>query len=175
MNESTQKIIELLDAHGPRLHALLARLAARQDVAEDLLQDLFLRLLRSNTLDQAQNPEAYLVRSAINLAFDWRKSAARTRSSVQPSEDLVAETDKSLDILIETERVEMVLSAMDQLSDLDRELLSLRYLHESSYEWIAQQYETSTHHIRSRCSKALQRLRQIIESESPTNLLRKDH
>ena len=39
--------LSLLEAEGPRLYALLARITLREDVAEDLMQELFLKLNRS--------------------------------------------------------------------------------------------------------------------------------
>ncbi len=172
MNEPAQKIVELLDAHGPRLHAWLARATARHAAAEDLLQELFLRLLCSKAFENAPNPEAYLVRSAINIAFDWRKSAAKTNGLMALNADVADQAGKPIDALIETERVQHVLAAMDALSERDRELLCVRYLDESTYESIAELYETSAHRFRSRCAKAVARLRKVLESNSATQLSR---
>ena len=73
MHEATDRLLKLLAEHGGRLHLLLVRLTLREDVAEDLLQDLFLRLCRSDGMLGATRPEKYLFRTAINLAFEWRR------------------------------------------------------------------------------------------------------
>ena len=78
MNRVAKQLVDLLDSCGTRLHALLAKFTARRDVADELLQDLFVRILRTSGIVEAPNPEAYLFRAAINLAFDWRKRTRRT-------------------------------------------------------------------------------------------------
>jgi RNA polymerase sigma-70 factor, ECF subfamily len=64
-------------------HALVYRVAYRitgnKEDAEDVLQTLFLRLLRREVLpDIERNPKAYMHRSAINIALDIVKQRART-------------------------------------------------------------------------------------------------
>ena len=69
--------MDLVDSHGHRLYSLLAKLTANRDAADELLQDLFVRILKTTGVADAPNAEAYLFRAAINLAFDWRKRARR--------------------------------------------------------------------------------------------------
>jgi RNA polymerase sigma-70 factor (ECF subfamily) len=66
-------------------HALVYRVAYRvtgsAEDAEDVLQTLFLRLLRREMLpDIERNPKAYLHRAAINIALDIVKQKSRTVS-----------------------------------------------------------------------------------------------
>jgi DNA-directed RNA polymerase specialized sigma24 family protein len=44
VRDDAKLLLKLLDEHGPKLDALLTRLTLRSDLAEDLLQDLFLKL-----------------------------------------------------------------------------------------------------------------------------------
>jgi RNA polymerase sigma-70 factor, ECF subfamily len=67
-------------------HALVYRVAHRvtgnKEDAEDVLQTLFLRLLRREVLpDIERNPKAYMHRAAINIALDIVKQRARTVAS----------------------------------------------------------------------------------------------
>src|SRR6187401_2693771 len=67
-------------------HALVYRVAYRitgnNEDAEDVLQTLFLRLLRREILpDMERNPRAYMHRAAINIALDIVKLRARTVST----------------------------------------------------------------------------------------------
>src|SRR6186713_1557452 len=64
-------------------HALVYRAAYRitgsNEDAEDVLQTLFLRLLRREILpDIDKNPKAYMHRAAINIALDIVKQRARS-------------------------------------------------------------------------------------------------
>ena len=55
---------------------LKARLRSEEE-AEDLLQELFIRLRRGNLACEVQNPTAYLFRMALNLARDHQRERRR--------------------------------------------------------------------------------------------------
>ena len=166
MSHTEFKLAGLLDQCGPRLHRLLAKLTAYNlDTADELLQDLFLKMLTSTSFAAASNPEAYLFRSAINLAFDWRKKNSKSAGVLLES-DLISETAPPVDRLIATEEIDEILSAMQQLSESDRDLISLRFIQGESNEWIAKRTQSTTHKVRARCSKAVARLRKILATTS---------
>ncbi len=165
MDQAAQKLVALLDACGGRLHALLAKLTANRDAADELLQDLFLRILRTTRVAETPNPEAYLFRAAINLAFDWRKRAHRSLDFALLEDDVAIDNVAPLDRLVQHENVHRVLAAMEKLSQQDRELISLRYLQSETPEWIAACWGSTPHRIRSRCAKAVARLRKLVEQD----------
>jgi RNA polymerase sigma-70 factor (ECF subfamily) len=158
----TRTLVDLIDSHGRRLHALLAKLTASRDAADELLQDLFVRLVRTSGLANAPNREAYLFRAAINLAFDWRRQHRRAPEFHLLVDDVVTVDTAPLDRLVDHENVERILAAMEQLSEEDRELISLRFLQGETPEWISEQWGSTPHRIRSRCSKAVARLRTLV-------------
>lgn len=165
MKQSVQELLDLLETVGPRVHVLLTKLTGRVDAAEDLLQELFLKLSRSGGFKNAPNREAYLLRSAIHIAFDWRK---QNRNMVSLEDSKIETTQPGMspaDSLIQTELVEKVLQALELLSENDRELLCMRFLDEMSNEMLATHYGVTVHHVRSKCSKAMDRLRRILQAD----------
>jgi RNA polymerase sigma-70 factor (ECF subfamily) len=159
LGEATDKLLRLLDDHGGRLHALLAKLTLSEDAAEDLLQDLFLRLSNSNGLLRATSPERYLFRTAINSAFAWRKRNQRARAMGELSDGDTTQWEQPIDKAVRREEIERVLAAMDGLSETSRELLTLRYLEGLSYDQMADSLGSTPHRVRALCSKAIARLR----------------
>ena len=162
MSDSASELLALLEQSGHRVHRLLYKLTSKADVAEELMQELFLRMLRSQAFRNAANQEAYLMRSAIHLAFDWRKSCQKDSAFTSRDVDVPQAVAAPIDLLIESETIHRVLTLLDQLSEQDRELICLRFLQEESYEAIAGHLEISVHHARSRCSKAIARLRKKL-------------
>lgn len=67
------QITDLLRSEGDRLYRLLWRLTQREDVAEDLLQELTLKLAESDGFGVSDQPYAYARAAAVNLACDWRR------------------------------------------------------------------------------------------------------
>lgn len=166
MSDSNERLLKLLDEYGTRLHTLLTRLTLRADSAEELLQDVFLRLMRSEGFADSPSPERYLFRSAINLAFDWRKRRQLRGISGRLSGREVSPHPSPEQQAIQHEQVERVLAAMEQLSESDRELLTLRFIDGASNEWLAERFDTTPHRVRALCAKAVSRLRQLVHETS---------
>ena len=162
MGEATDKLLRLLDEHGGRLHVLLVKLTLSEDAAEDLLQDLFLRLSNSNGFLRATSPEHYLFRTAINLAFTWRKRNQRAHAMAGLSDGDTTQWDQPIEKAVRREEMKRVLAAMDGLPKASRELLTLRYLEGLSYDQMADSLDSTPHRVRALCSKAIARLRKLI-------------
>lgn len=164
MNDDAQLALSLLAEHGPRLHGLLLRITLREDAAEDLLQELFLRLSQGG-LRRAKDPMAYAVTAATRLAFDWRRSQRQRRDAGA----LVAEPAKDaapVDLDRHTQ-LEGVLAAIEQLPRQQRDAVVLRYLQELPYEDVAATLGTSTHHARAICYRGIMRLRKLVQFRHP--------
>lgn len=160
MGDRRTELLELLDRSGASLYALLPRLTLRQDVAEELMQDLFLRLNSAKEQGGIDCWYAYARRTAINLAFDWlRCERSRRFCPLDESLECVSQVGSPLNKLIESEELEQVLVAIGQLHGVSREAFVLRYIQQESYEQIAEQLGKTPHHVRALCSRAMNNLR----------------
>ncbi|MDA0281767.1 MAG: sigma-70 family RNA polymerase sigma factor [Planctomycetota bacterium] len=167
MTKQTENILELLRNDGPRIHRLLTRLTLREDVAADLMQDLFLKLRNSDGFIAAEDATAYAVRTATNLAFEWRRKRGRRRTHTMDIEPLSA-LPSPLASLEKKEQYELILEALDQLSDLSRNVIVLSRLEGNSYESVAKQLGKTPHQVRALVSKAVAQLKsQLGISSSP--------
>ncbi len=166
MDDERNRLLILLETAGTRLHGLLVRLTLREDVAEDLMQDLFLKLSQAKGFQRADDPIAYAHRAAIHLAFDWRRSRARNRPADAFLTDPAADAPTPLNCLIQREEYELVLGSLDKLSELGRDVLLLRYLEQESYEAIGRQLGKTPHQVRALCHKAIVRLRSLLNESS---------
>jgi RNA polymerase sigma-70 factor (ECF subfamily) len=90
------------------------RVRVRAD-AEDLAQEVYLRLLRTNQIDVIAEPQAYLYRMASNVAAEWR---VRARESKPHSAD-------ELETLLETKTPEIRLDQAQDKARFDAALDSL--------------------------------------------------
>jgi RNA polymerase sigma-70 factor, ECF subfamily len=158
---NSDKLLELLDRSGPGLHALLTRLTLREDVAEDLMQDLFIKLAGSN-LDKVDNIDAYAHTVAMNLAFDWRrKKGANVSLDAEETPEPAAEEENPLTHLVENEQIQKVYEAMDRLNKIQRQVFVLRYIQQFSFERIAEETGKTPHHVRALCSRTMTKVRGI--------------
>jgi RNA polymerase sigma factor (sigma-70 family) len=160
-----RKVLELLDASGARLHALLARLTLSEDTVGDLMQELCLRLCKSRGLDRARDPFAYAYRAAINLALEWRRKQKLRFDSLD--EHCLPPRDNPVPLgrMIQAEQLQQVLDATSRLSRLAREVVVMRYIEQESYEQIGQRLGRNPQHLRAVCAKALARLREFVAAD----------
>jgi RNA polymerase sigma-70 factor (ECF subfamily) len=157
-----KELLELLDKSGAELFALLTRLTLREDVAEELMQDLFIKLNHSRGLDKATNRMAYARRAAINLAFDWRRSHQRAALRLKHVRRNASNDESPLAKMIHSEELRETLDALSQLKKASREALVMRYIQQESYDRIAEQMGKTSHQVRAICSRAVQHLRRIV-------------
>jgi RNA polymerase sigma-70 factor (ECF subfamily) len=162
------EILSLLADHGGGLYALLTRLTLREDVAEDLMQELFLKLTRSNGFGRAEDPLAYAFRAATNLAFDWRRARKRTPPMETTFSEPLSHDRSPLSNLVRREELERVLDAVGGLPRLSRDLVVMRYLEQQGYDTIAGQLGKTPHQVRGLCHKAVGRLRRLLDDKSST-------
>jgi RNA polymerase sigma-70 factor (ECF subfamily) len=145
--------LELLAERGARLYGLLYRLTLRTDVAEDLLQELFLKLNDSPAWRQCRDPAAYATRAAVHLAYDWHRVQKRTPNHQALPQETMAETASPLSTMIQRDDIQALLDAMAQLPETIHECLVLRHLENESYEDIARRFDRTAHQIRALCHK----------------------
>ena len=164
MPDRQKELFELLDKSGANLYALLTRLTLREDIAEELMQELFIKLINSRSFDKAGNPEAYARRAAINLAFDWRRSRKRNPLRLDQIREPASNDSSPLGKLVQAEELDEILNAIGQLKKVPREAFVMRYVQQESYDYIAEQLGKTSHHVRALCSRALNRLRNLLGS-----------
>lgn len=142
----------LYDAMSPPLYTVLFRIVGDRAAAEDLLQELFLRVYQSPP-DTARRPRAYLFAMARNLALDdlrrRRPEAALSELEAAPAVDVDGRVD-----------VERALSA---LSAADRQLVTLHLNAGLKFREIAQVMEMPLGTVLWRYRRAIELLRQELE------------
>ena len=164
MSSGHEELLELLDRSGAELYALLTRLTMREDVAEELMQDLFIKLSNSRGA-RIVNLDAYARRAAINLAFDWRRARCR-RAAMRLGQiaEPVAADMSPLRKLVHSEEMQETLNAIGKLKRAAREALVMRYIQQHSYDDIARQMGKTSHQVRAMCSRSIIRLRGMLGS-----------
>ena len=179
MGSGDKELLELLDRSGAELYALLTRLTLREDVAEELMQDLFIKLKHSRSTAKIANLDAYARRAAMNLAFDWRRARCR-RAGIGLGQitEPIAGGASPLGTLINSEELQETLNAIGRLKEASREVLVMRYIQQESYDDIARQMGKTSHQVRAMCSRSIDRLRDMLGSnhrKSATKEIRNVH
>src|SRR6187399_3039373 len=117
------------ERHNREVWALAYARWLNADLAQDIMQETFLRLWRQ-MLEGAKidNPRAWLLRVARNLAEDLAKSSFRRNGTQAPQtmNGVRGKDPAPLDSMELTETFSQVRHELDQLAVADREILTLR-------------------------------------------------
>jgi RNA polymerase sigma factor (sigma-70 family) len=146
---------------GP-LYAFAYRLAGSVPVAEDLLHDSILGIVRPDSrFDAARGPlRGYLYAAVRNLARKQYRDHLREEDDAEIAE-AVGEGTPLLD-LMSAETSRQVQAAISALPDLQREALVLFEYEEMSLDEIARMVEADVGTVKSRLHRARERLRRAL-------------
>lgn len=165
----------LVERYSPRVFGLLFRMTGSRDVAEDLMQETFLRVVRTiGRYTESGRFESWLFRIAANLARDRARQSKRrgTTASLHaddddgPAPDFAATDGDRPDARLERneigQRLEGVLAS---LSDAEREIILLRHFSGLSFREIAEVLSVPLGTALARAHRALKRMRDAMRDE----------
>jgi RNA polymerase sigma-70 factor, ECF subfamily len=136
------------------IYRYLLRMTGRRDVAEDLAQDVFVRVLGGrgrDVLDTGDSHRAWLFRVAHNLLVDWQRRAARNPVAAGSPPEYPDKTRHDVALAVR--------EALQQLPDADREVFLLRVVGGLGHDEIAAITGSSAPSVRSRIYRARAALR----------------
>jgi RNA polymerase sigma-70 factor, ECF subfamily len=108
----------------PSLFRYLHRLTGDEDVAEDIAQEAFVRLLRQQLPDEEVRPWLFTV--AMNLVRDRARKHERRQRLLMGAPSLVTRPVLPDEDMERAERIAVVRDVLDRLPDRDRQLLLMR-------------------------------------------------
>jgi RNA polymerase sigma factor (sigma-70 family) len=139
-----------------RLRRLLRSRGRARDEIDDLIQDAFVRLQTYCRDREIVTPEAFLVRTALNLMIDARRkvdTSPRIQGGVE-SLVLVDPHPTPDEVLIGEERLKELNIGIEALSPRAREVFLLYRLEGYSYAQIAEQLGLSISTVEKHIAKA---------------------
>jgi RNA polymerase sigma factor (sigma-70 family) len=145
------------------------KFVGRHDEAEDLTQDIFLKLFKSlKTFDRRANFSTWLISVSRNLCIDHYRSMRREHDVVTHDVDVVslarpAVIDSPQVALEQRDRVALLRTALDRLAPSLRNAVMLRDIQELSYQEIAEKLGVPEGTVKSRINRGRTELsRQIV-------------
>ena len=154
MKSGTQTLAALFEAEESGLLRFAIGLVGKRPVAEELVQEAFLRLHQA--WEGVDNPRAWLYRSLRNLALNHLRDHARETSieeeSVASGEALAGE------VLGRNEAVGMVRLLLAEMPEDDRNLIELKYRQDMKYEDISRKTGLTVGNVGYRLHHALRGL-----------------
>ena len=148
----------LFERYREPLYDFFARLTANRTVSEDLVQDVFVRILKyRTTYRQTHRFVTWMYRIARNSRIDYlKRHKPETADATPEMAGAVASPGRHLE---ESEERALLQRAMMQISEANRELLVLLRYQEMKYEDIAELLGIEIGAVRTRVHRAMKELR----------------
>lgn len=156
-----EEFTEFVRATAPRLHRAALLLTGDHHLTDDLTQATYARVYASwRRVSRADDPLAYARRTLLNTYLSHRRLRRNSELPADPAllpEPSGSEGDHAT-------RVDL-LDALAQLSPHDRAVLVLRYWEDRSVADTAHDLGVTEGAVRTRSSRALQRLRPLLGAD----------
>lgn len=159
---------QMFREHGRTVFRAAFRITGDAEDAEDVVQSVFLRLIRNDHVERLSGtPGPYLRRAATNAALDLlrrRKTAGTVQWSDEAPDPPADEVDDPLRRLSNEELKEVLRRGLSELSPRMAEIFTLRYLEGLTNPEIAETVGTSTGTVAVTLHRARKALQDHIET-----------
>lgn len=161
----------LVDRYKSRVYTTIFLIVKDQEIAEDLLQDVFVKVIQTLNSDKYQEEgkfQPWLMRIANNLAIDHFRKAKRYPTIIMEDGSNVFNSiqfaEDSIEALkVKEETLEMVKRMIEELPDAQKEVLIMRHYMDMSFQEIADQTGVSINTALGRMRYALIHLKKKMK------------
>jgi RNA polymerase sigma-70 factor (ECF subfamily) len=164
-----RKLALLFERHHRALYNFFVHMTGSRDLSEDLVQEVFFRILRyRHTYDESRPFPAWLYQIARNVKLEGTKKRNRELRVVKPArEDGEIEREPAApepgaeESLRKQQEIGLLRRALERLPDEKREVLVLSRFQNMAYDHIAQVLGCEVGAVKVRVYRAVRELGQI--------------
>lgn len=161
-----RSFVTLVERYNTQIFNLMYRYCGSSEEASDMTQDVFCRVFEK--LENYQEKKSFfswIYTLAINYARDWnKKKHNRTMKLSRYADELRLQQENVADEHESMQETEMLLRALDALSDDRRELVILRYRHDCSIRELGDIFNLSESATKMRLKRSLAELNKILRN-----------
>lgn len=164
---------EIYDKYCNRLFGFILTLIHSQDAAEDITQELFMKIwINRHTLNEVENTERYVFTMAKNMTLNYIRKAKNNACLMdQLKSHMITETTHVEDELVFSDYRQLVDNALEQLSPQRRLVFRLSRYQGLKLEEIARQLHLSRNTVKNHLAAALHFIRAYLIEHGVTLLL----
>jgi RNA polymerase sigma-70 factor (ECF subfamily) len=147
------------------------KFVGRHDEAEDLTQDIFLKIFKSlGTFDRRANFQTWLISVSRNLCIDHYRSVRKERETIDRDVDANELTPASpepgpMAMLEQRDRVTLLRHALAELPETLRSAVLMRDIQEMSYQEIADTLHLPEGTVKSRINRGRTELARHVKKQ----------
>src|SRR5207342_2727405 len=159
---------QIVRQHWRKVFNVAYKFVAKHDEAEDLTQDIFLKIFKSlDTFDRRANFQTWLISVSRNLCIDHYRSVRKERETIDRDVDAgqltpAAPGPSPMAALEQRDRVELLREALVKLPPALRTAVVMRDIQEHTYQEIADTLDLPEGTVKSRINRGRNELARQI-------------
>lgn len=153
----------LIHTYGDDLFRLAYLYTKDKQVAEEVVQDVFVKFYRKNSFEGRSHIKTYLTRMTINRSYDYLRSFKGRASQLFEQTKQIAKSSE-LQTIIEEEKMQIT-NAILQLPVKYREVLMLYYYEDLQVKEIAELLGAAESTVKSRLQRARNQLQMLLPDQ----------
>ena len=161
-NGDLQQAALLFERYNKRIYNFLARMTIDRALAEDLTQNVFLRVIKyRGSYKDGAKVQSWIYQVARNVFSDHYQTVKNRSQNFVDVEKISDHMPDSQEVEAQQERELLLQRSMARLSDEQRELLVLTRFQHMKYEEVAEVMDTTVANIKVKVHRAMIKLREF--------------
>ena len=145
---------DLFDGYFDKLFTFALNMVFREDVANDIVQEVFIAIYEKSVLKNYQGSlKAYLYTSVRNRCYEDRNMALYAEAAVYSD---------NVDMIDREEILEKIREVLDELPEKCREVCLLRFVHGYKYSEISEQLRMNENTVKVQLHRGLEKLKRCF-------------
>lgn len=157
-------LTRLISESGSELVRYIGRRVANRSEAEDLAQEVYLRLLRIEDPGAIRNPRAFALRLAANVAYEWRMTARNRFEHTDEAPELEDDRADPYRELLNDQEMQRLIHVLESLTPMQRAIVLLHRRDGYTYEQIAKTVGLSVQMVYKHLAKSIALCKERLQS-----------
>ncbi|MGI8315400.1 RNA polymerase sigma factor SigX [Halobacillus mangrovi] len=165
---------DLYDKYHKDLFQFIIYMVKDRDLAEDLVQDVYIKVIKSyQSFDGRSSEKTWLFSIARHVTIDYFRKQKRKRNRIMDFFDWSEKGEKIQDtdtlpeeVAIQNEELKAVYQALDQCTVDQRSVIILRFIQGMSIQETAAILDWSESKVKTTQHRGMKALREILDKES---------
>ena len=161
-NGDAKSFSQIVDLYASRFYGYFYRLTGSRDVSDDLLSELFVKLVEKINSFKGGSFEGWLFKVASNIFYDYLRSKRQEKKVLDGRKsELESKTQRPKQS--SNERIDKLQIQLSKLDADTRELIMLRFYSQVSFKEIAKMRSEPIGTTLSKLHRGLKKLKELME------------
>ncbi len=161
-NNDSESFAKVVDMYGSRCHGYFYRLTGNNDISDDLLSELFVKLVEKIGSYKGGSFEGWLFKVASNIFHDYLRSKQRQKKLLE-SQQKELEPEPTGEKKSDDEQIDKLQIQLKKMDPETRELIMLRFYSELSFKEIAAMRSEPIGTTLAKLHRGVKKLRELME------------